>query len=87
MVDLNVDLGFCKLKNPLITASGTFGYGEEFTQFFDLDILGALVLKGFIKMPDRAIRRRAYAKPLPVCSIPSAWPAPAPPSSKPSSAA
>jgi len=49
MVDLSVDLGFCTIKNPLITASGTFGYGEEFAPFLDLDILGALVLKGIYK--------------------------------------
>ena len=49
MADLSVDLGFCTLKNPLITASGTFGYGEEFLPFFNLDILGALVLKGIYK--------------------------------------
>lgn len=39
------------MKNPVITASGTFGYGEEFLPFFDLDILGALVLKGIFKKP------------------------------------
>jgi dihydroorotate dehydrogenase (NAD+) catalytic subunit len=49
MVDLSVDLGFCTLKNPVITASGTFGYGEEFAPFLELDILGALVLKGIYK--------------------------------------
>ncbi|MCX6556540.1 MAG: dihydroorotate dehydrogenase [Candidatus Aminicenantes bacterium] len=49
MADLSVDLGFCRLKNPLIPASGTFGYGEEFSPFMDLDILGALVLKGIYK--------------------------------------
>ena len=49
MADLSVDLGFYTLKNPLIPASGTFGYGEEFAPFFDLDILGALVLKGIYK--------------------------------------
>jgi dihydroorotate dehydrogenase (NAD+) catalytic subunit len=49
MADLSVDLGFCTLKNPLIPASGTFGYGEEFAPFFNLDILGALVLKGIYK--------------------------------------
>jgi dihydroorotate dehydrogenase (NAD+) catalytic subunit len=49
MADLSVDLGFCTLKNPLITASGTFGYGEEFAPFFNLDILGAMVLKGIYK--------------------------------------
>ncbi len=49
MADLKADLGFCSLKNPVITASGTFGYGEEFLPFYDLDILGALVLKGIFK--------------------------------------
>lgn len=51
MADLSVDLGFRTLKNPVITASGTFGYGEEFLPFFDLDMLGALVLKGIFMQP------------------------------------
>jgi len=51
MVDLTADLGWAKLKNPVITASGAFGYGEEFLPFFDLDILGALVLKGIYLHP------------------------------------
>lgn len=49
MADLEVDLGFTRLKNPVITASGTFGYGKEFLPFFNLDQLGALVLKGIYK--------------------------------------
>jgi dihydroorotate dehydrogenase (NAD+) catalytic subunit len=44
VVDLSTDLGFIKLKNPVITASGTFGYGEEFQDFFNLDILGAFCI-------------------------------------------
>jgi len=51
MADLKVDLGFGTLKNPVITASGTFGYGEEFLPFFDLDILGAIVTKGIFREP------------------------------------
>lgn len=51
MIDLTTDLGFTKLKNPIIPASGTFGYGEEFRPFFDLDILGAFVLKGIYREP------------------------------------
>jgi len=51
MADLSADLGFLVLKNPVITASGTFGYGEEFQQFFDLNILGAMVMKGIFKNP------------------------------------
>jgi dihydroorotate dehydrogenase (NAD+) catalytic subunit len=49
VADLEVDLGFTRLKNPVITASGTFGYGKEFLPFFNLDQLGALVLKGIYK--------------------------------------
>lgn len=49
MVDISVDLGFMRLKNPLIPASGTFGYGEEFMPFLDLDLLGAFVLKGIYR--------------------------------------
>ncbi|HOW44363.1 MAG TPA: dihydroorotate dehydrogenase [Candidatus Aminicenantes bacterium] len=49
MADLSADLGFRTLKNPVITASGTFGYGEEFLPFFDLDLLGAIVLKGIFR--------------------------------------
>ncbi|MCJ7525050.1 MAG: dihydroorotate dehydrogenase [Candidatus Aminicenantes bacterium] len=51
MADLTVDLGFRTLKNPVITASGTFGYGEEFLPFFDLDILGAIIMKGIFREP------------------------------------
>ncbi len=46
MIDLSVDLGFLKLKNPVLTASGTFGYGVEFTPFVDLHKLGGFVVKG-----------------------------------------
>jgi dihydroorotate dehydrogenase (NAD+) catalytic subunit len=46
MIDLSVDLGFLKLKNPVIGASGTFGYGLEFSPFIDLDKMGGLVVKG-----------------------------------------
>ncbi|MCP5106385.1 MAG: dihydroorotate dehydrogenase [bacterium] len=49
--DLSVRLGDITLKNPIIPASGTFAYGEEFQQFFPLDILGAFILKGIYKNP------------------------------------
>ncbi|MFQ6083026.1 MAG: dihydroorotate dehydrogenase [Candidatus Aminicenantia bacterium] len=51
MVDLSVDLGFIKLKNPVLTASGTFGYGMEFSPFMDLSKLGAVVVKGLYFRP------------------------------------
>lgn len=44
--DLAVHIGGIPMKNPVMTASGTFGYGQEFTTFFDLGLLGAVVVKG-----------------------------------------
>lgn len=46
MADLNVNIGALKLKNPVLTASGTFGYGEEFADFIDLTRLGGFIVKG-----------------------------------------
>ena len=46
MVDLSVKLGQLSLKNPVLTASGTFGYGEEFADFVDLNRLGGFIVKG-----------------------------------------
>jgi len=46
MADLNVNIGGLKLKNPVLTASGTFGYGEEFADFIDLTRLGGFIVKG-----------------------------------------
>lgn len=51
MVDLSVDLGFLRLKNPVLAASGTFGYGLEFKPFFDLELLGGFVVKGLYLKP------------------------------------
>ena len=41
MANLSVNIGGLELRNPVMTASGTFGYGEEFTPFIDIDRLGA----------------------------------------------
>ena len=46
MVDLSVKIGQLELKNPVLTASGTFGYGEEFSDFIDLNRLGGFIVKG-----------------------------------------
>lgn len=46
MTDLSVRLGDLTLKNPLIPASGTFGFGQEFLPWYDLDLLGAISFKG-----------------------------------------
>lgn len=46
MVKLGVNIGGLSLKNPVLTASGTFGYGEEFADFVDLNRLGGFIIKG-----------------------------------------
>ena len=46
MVNLNIDLNGLILKNPVTTASGTFGYGPEFDDFFDVSLLGGIIVKG-----------------------------------------
>ncbi len=46
MANLEVNIGALKLKNPVLTASGTFGYGEEFADFIDLNRLGGFIVKG-----------------------------------------
>jgi dihydroorotate dehydrogenase (NAD+) catalytic subunit len=46
MVNLGFSIGDLKFRNPVLTASGTFGNGSEFTDFFDLDRLGGIILKG-----------------------------------------
>jgi dihydroorotate dehydrogenase (NAD+) catalytic subunit len=46
MVNTHVEIGGLKLKNPVLTASGTFGYGLEFADFVDLNKLGGFIVKG-----------------------------------------
>lgn len=46
MANLKVNIGSLSLKNPVMTASGTFGYGEEFADFIDLSRLGGIIVKG-----------------------------------------
>ena len=46
MAKLDVNIAGLHLKNPVLTASGTFGYGEEFSDFIDLDKLGGFIVKG-----------------------------------------
>lgn len=46
MADLNTKIHKIELKNPVLTASGTFGYGVEFDDFFDVDLLGGIIVKG-----------------------------------------
>jgi dihydroorotate dehydrogenase (NAD+) catalytic subunit len=51
MVNLGVSIGSLKFKNPVMTASGTFGYGSEFDDFLDVSALGGIILKGTTMEP------------------------------------
>lgn len=51
MADLRVNIGALSLKNPVMTASGTFGYGLEFQDFIPLDGLGGIIVKGTTLKP------------------------------------
>lgn len=46
MADLSVKIGDLRMKNPVMTASGTFGYGEEFADFIDIARIGGIIVKG-----------------------------------------
>jgi dihydroorotate dehydrogenase (NAD+) catalytic subunit len=49
--DLSVEIAGIKMRNPVMTASGTFGYGEEYSAYLDLESLGAIVTKGLSLAP------------------------------------
>ena len=51
MIDTRVNICGVELKNPVMTASGTFGSGKEFSDFIDLNRLGAVVVKGVAAVP------------------------------------
>ncbi len=51
MADLNVRIGGLQLKNPVMTASGTFGYGVEFADFVNLEDIGGIIVKGTTLKP------------------------------------
>jgi dihydroorotate dehydrogenase (NAD+) catalytic subunit len=64
-VDLSVQLGAVRLRNPILAASGTFGYGLEFAHLVDLNRLGGLVVKGLSREPIEG------APPVRLCETPS----------------
>jgi dihydroorotate dehydrogenase (NAD+) catalytic subunit len=51
MADLSIKIGELRFKNPVLTASGTFGYGTEYSDFIDLSRLGGIVVKGTTLRP------------------------------------
>ena len=64
MADLSVNIGDLKLCNPVMTASGTFGYGKEFEDFVDLEKIGGIIVKGTPFIIVRVILTHAWQKPL-----------------------
>ena len=59
---MRVDIGGIEIKNPVMTASGTFGYASEFEELIDLNRLGAIVVKGLSLDPLREIHHRGLLK-------------------------
>ena len=51
--DLKVDIGGLELQNPVMTASGTFGYAREFDHLVDFNRLGGIVVKGLSLKPNQ----------------------------------
>lgn len=51
ILDLSVDFAGVKFKNPIVTASGTFGFGREYSEFYNLSKLGGICVKGLTLMP------------------------------------
>jgi len=64
-VSTAAELGPLKLKNPVMTASGTFGYGEEYSKYLDLNRLGAITVKGL------SLKPKAGNPPPRICETPS----------------
>ncbi len=59
-VDLSVTLAGMTMKNPVAVASGTFGFGREYGQFYDLSELGAICVKGLTAQPQRGQSRSPH---------------------------
>lgn len=53
--DLRVNIGSLELANPVMTASGTFGYAREFENLMNLQRLGAVIVKGISLHPEKEI--------------------------------
>ena len=64
-MNTQVNLAGIKMKNPVTVASGTFGYGREFSQFFDLSKLGGIITKG------TSLKPKSGNKPSRVCETAS----------------
>lgn len=68
MADLSVKIKDLELKNPVMTASGTFGYGLEFADFVPLEEIGGIIVKGTTLEPREETTIRVWLKRLRACS-------------------
>ena len=67
--DTSVTIAGVTLKNPVMTASGTFGSGAEYSEFVDLNKLGAVVTKVLPMYHGRAIQHQELQRHIAVCSM------------------
>lgn len=67
MAELNVNMVNLQLKNPVMTASGTFGYGIEYSDFMDISRLGGIFVKGQRSSHAKGICIPVWRKPLREC--------------------
>ena len=70
--DMSVEIAGIKMRNPVMTASGTFGYGEEFSSYVDLEQIGAMITKGLSLSHAPVIPLPASSRPPAACSMPLA---------------
>lgn len=67
MADLSVNIGELQMKNPVMTASGTFGYGEEFSDFIDIARIGGIIVKELLFTNVKVTHILVWQRLLPVC--------------------
>ena len=66
-IDLSVDICGIKMKNPVIAASGTFGFGREHAGYVDLNRIGGISVKGLTLEPRAGNKPPRVAEPLQAC--------------------
>lgn len=66
---LQVSLPGLDLKNPIIPASGCFGFGQEYAKYYDLDLLGSIMIKATTLEPRFGIQLQEWQRRLLVCSM------------------
>ena len=76
-MNMKVNIAGVELKNPVMTASGTFGSGAEYSELVDLNKLGAVVTKGVANVPWPGNPTPRVAEVTEACSMPSACRIPA----------